>query len=133
MSISFHGLRLNGEITLHISISFHGLRLNGENKAKEVLMLEVTCVYCVSPLPIRWLAITDIAVVRDKSTLLTTRMSPNKSLMAIAQECYELYWTNPGVNIPQNNTCTATYCPSQKPSKIDEQDMWDEVISNVLL
>ena len=26
-----------------------------------------------------------------------------KSLTAIAQECYELYWTNPGGNIPQNN------------------------------
>ena len=32
-----------------------------------------------------------------------------KSLTAIAQECYKLYWINPGSNILQNNSCTATY------------------------
>ena len=36
-----------------------------------------------------------------------------------------LYWTNPGSNIPQNSSCTATYLPSQKPSKLDKQDMLD--------
>ena len=36
---------------------------------------------------------------------------------AIAQEYYELYWTNPGSNIPQNSRCTAIYHPSQKWSK----------------
>ena len=46
-----------------------------------------------------------------------------KSLTTIAQEYYELYWTNPGGNIPQNNSCMATYHPSWKPSKLDEQDM----------
>ena len=26
---------------------------------------------------------------------------------------------------PTNNSCTATYLPSLKPSKLDKQDMWD--------
>ena len=41
------------------------------------------------------------------------------------QECYMLYWTNPGGNIPQNSCCTATYNLSRNPSKLNEQDMWD--------
>ena len=41
------------------------------------------------------------------------------------QECYKLYWTNPGSNIPQNTSCMATYLLSLKLSKLDEQDMWD--------
>ena len=48
-----------------------------------------------------------------------------KSLTAIAQEYYKLYWTNPGSNIPQNSIYTVTYLPSQKPSKLDEQNIWD--------
>ena len=63
-----------------------------------------------------------------------------KSLTAITQECYNLYWTSPGWNTPQNSSCTATYHPSRKPSKLDEPDMqdtsWrskDELISDVLL
>ena len=28
-----------------------------------------------------------------------------------------LFWTNPGSNTPQNNSCTVTYFPSHKPSK----------------
>ena len=40
-----------------------------------------------------------------------------KSLTGIAQECYELYWTNPGSNSTQNNSCSATYLLSLKPSK----------------
>ena len=48
-----------------------------------------------------------------------------KSLTAIAQQCCELYWTNPRGNIPQNCSCTTTYHLSQKPSWLDEEDMWD--------
>ena len=41
-----------------------------------------------------------------------------KNSTLIAQECYELLWTNPENNTPRNNSCTATYFPSQKhPSK----------------
>ena len=46
-----------------------------------------------------------------------------KSLTAIAQECYEPYWKNPGRNIPQNSSCMLTYLPPLKPFKSDEQDM----------
>ena len=42
-----------------------------------------------------------------------------KSLTANAQECCELYWTNPGSNIQQNNSCTTTKLPSLKSSKSD--------------
>ena len=45
--------------------------------------------------------------------------------MGTEQECYELYWTNPGSNTPQSSSCMATYLPSLKPSKLDEQDMQD--------
>ena len=38
-----------------------------------------------------------------------------------------LFWTNPESNIPQNSVCTASYVPSQKPSKLDEQNMLGEV------
>ena len=48
-----------------------------------------------------------------------------KSLTAIAQECFELYSTNPEGNIPENSSCTATYLPSRKPSKLDEPVMRD--------
>ena len=34
-------------------------------------------------------------------------------------------WANPGNNTPQNNSCTATRLPSQKPSKLDEHVMQD--------
>ena len=49
-----------------------------------------------------------------------------ESFTAIAQECYELYWTNPGTNSSQESSCMATYYPSQKPSKLDEQDMKEQ-------
>ena len=45
--------------------------------------------------------------------------------MPIAWEGYELYWINPASNIPQNSNCTATYLPSLKPFKLDEQGMLD--------
>ena len=48
-----------------------------------------------------------------------------RSLMEISQECYAIYWTNPRCKIPQNSSCTATKHPSQKPSKLDEQDVHD--------
>ena len=48
-----------------------------------------------------------------------------KSLMATTQECCEQYWTSPGGNTPQSSSCTATYLPSQKLSKLDEPDMQD--------
>ena len=62
----------------------------------------------------------------------------SKSLLAIAQEYYELYWTKSGGNILQNSSCIATYHPSKKPSKLDEQDMLDiagevRMISNDVL
>ena len=40
-----------------------------------------------------------------------------KSLMGTTQGSYVLFWTNPGSSTPQNSSCTATYLPSQKPSK----------------
>ena len=48
-----------------------------------------------------------------------------KCLTAIAQEYYEQYWTSPGVAPPQISSCTATYHPSRKLSKLDELDMQD--------
>ena len=34
-----------------------------------------------------------------------------------------LFWTNPRSSILQNSSCTATYLPSHKPPKSDEQDV----------
>ena len=46
-----------------------------------------------------------------------------KSLTATTQECCEQFWTSPGGNTPQSSSCTATYLPSRKLSKLDEPDM----------
>ena len=35
-----------------------------------------------------------------------------------------LFWTNPGGNTQQNSSCTATYFPSCKSSKWDEEDIF---------
>ena len=59
--------------------------------------------------------------------------------MGTTQECYMLFWTNPGSTTFQNSCCTATQLPSNKPSKQEEQDMLDtageeknELVSNIL-
>ena len=44
----------------------------------------------------------------------------SKRLAAMAQECYELYWTNPGSNTPENSSYIATYLLSLKPSELNE-------------
>ena len=60
-----------------------------------------------------------------------------ESLTATTQECCKQYWTSPGGNTPQSSSCTATYHPSRKLSKLDGPDMQDtnrdELISDVLL
>ena len=38
----------------------------------------------------------------------------DKSLIAITQDSYEQYWTNPGGSTQQSSSCTTTYHPSQK-------------------
>ena len=48
-----------------------------------------------------------------------------KCLTATTQECCEQYWTSPGSSTPQSSSCTATYLPSRKLSKLDEPDMQD--------
>ena len=45
--------------------------------------------------------------------------------MATIQECCQQYWTIPGGNTPQSSSCTATYLPSRKLSKLDEPDKHD--------
>ena len=70
-----------------------------------------------------WFQATVVSILLYGCTpsTLTKRMEKKT---AIAQECYEQYRINPGGNVPQNSSCTATYHPSRKPSKINEQDMW---------
>ena len=46
-----------------------------------------------------------------------------KGLTATTQECCEQYWMGPGGSTPQSSSCTATYHPSRKLSKLDEPDM----------
>ena len=48
-----------------------------------------------------------------------------KSLTATTQECCKHYWTGPRGNTQQSSSCTATYYPSRKLSKLDEPDMRD--------
>ena len=55
--------------------------------------------------------------------MLTKRLE--KNLTEIVQECWELYWTNPGSNISQNSSCTTTYHSSLKQFQSDKQDMQD--------
>ena len=60
-------------------------------------------------------AVVSILLYGCTTLMLTKPME--KNLTAVTQECYELYWTNSGSNIPQNSSCTANYLPSLKPSK----------------
>ena len=48
-----------------------------------------------------------------------------KSLTVIVQEWNQLYWTNPGRNIPQTSSRMIAYFPSLKPSKLDEKILQD--------
>ena len=48
-----------------------------------------------------------------------------KSLTATTQECCEQNSTSPGGSDQQSSSCTATYHPSRKLSKLDKPDMWD--------
>ena len=45
--------------------------------------------------------------------------------LTTTQECCEQYWTSHGSSTRQISSCTATYHPSWKISKLDEPDMWD--------
>ena len=63
-----------------------------------------------------------------------------KIFTATTQECCEQFWTSPRGNTTQSTSCTATYLPSRKLSKLDKPDTQDtagearnELISNVLL
>ena len=47
------------------------------------------------------------------------------TLTAITQECWEQYWTSPGVNTPQNTNYMATCLPPRKLYKLDEPDTQD--------
>ena len=48
-----------------------------------------------------------------------------KSLTSTTQRCCKQYWTRPGGSIPQSSSCTTSYHPSWKLSKLDEPDMWN--------
>ena len=67
-----------------------------------------------------------------------TKHTEKKSLTAITEKCYELYWTKHESNIPQKSRCTAMYISSQKPSKLRTRRARhcrrskDELISNIL-
>ena len=43
-----------------------------------------------------------------------------KKLMGSTQQCYMLFWTNPGSSTLQNSSCMVTYLPSHKPSKMSK-------------
>ena len=45
--------------------------------------------------------------------------------MATTQECCKQYCISPGGSTLQSSSCTATYHPSQKLSKLDKPDMRD--------
>ena len=45
--------------------------------------------------------------------------------MATTQECCEQYSTNPGGSTQQSSSCTATYHPSWKVTKLEKLDMRD--------
>ena len=39
------------------------------------------------------------------------------------QQLHKKFWASPGGNTPQSSSCTSTYLPSRKLSKLDEPDM----------
>ena len=56
-----------------------------------------------------------------------------KLMIAITQECYKLYWRSLEGSTPQNSSCTATYHPLRKLSKLDKPDKQDKFISDIML
>ena len=56
-----------------------------------------------------------------------TTWTPNKRMEKRLDGNYTrmLYWASPGGSTPQNSSCTATYHPSRKLSKLNEPDMQD--------
>ena len=66
-----------------------------------------------------------VSILLYGCTTWTLYKRMEKSLTATTQECCEQFWTNPGGNTPQSSSCTATYLPSWKLSKLDEPDMQD--------
>ena len=45
--------------------------------------------------------------------------------MIVCRQCWEQYWTSPGINTPQDTNYTATCLPSRKLYKLDELDTQD--------
>ena len=71
-----------------------------------------------------WTAIDRLSVIWKSDLTNKIKCSFFKPV-AITQECSKQYWTSLGGNIPQSSSCTATYHPSWKLSKLDEPDMRD--------
>ena len=79
------------------------------DKIKQFFSKQQSYRYCYMDAPHTW--------------TLTKHME--KSLTEITQEFWEQYWTSPGSSTLQSSSCTATYHPSRKLSKLDELDMRD--------
>ena len=82
---------------------------------------------------------TVVSILLYGCTTWTLIKRRRKSLTATTQECWEQFWTSPGGNTPQSTSCTATYLPPRKISKLDEPDtrdtageVGDELKSDVL-
>ena len=58
-----------------------------------------------------------VSILPHGCTTWTLTKSIEKRWTETAQECCELYWINPGSNIPRNSSRTATCLLPQKPSK----------------
>ena len=67
-------------------------------------------------------AVVSILLYGCTTWILTKK---KKSMTATTQECCKQYWTSPGGSNPQSSSCTATYHPSQKLSKLDKADVQD--------
>ena len=81
-----------------------------------------------------------MSILLDGCNTKTLTKCMKKCLIGTIRECYELFWTNPGSNNPQNNHCIVTYLPSEKTLEIRPTRhpgyCWrikNELISDILL
>ena len=64
-------------------------------------------------------------ILLHQCTTWTLTERTEKKLDSNYTKCCEQYWTSPGGSTPQSSSCTATYRPSRKLSKLDAPDMRD--------
>ena len=106
-------------------------------KQGEVIACGFDCLYCIPSKAQRLLVIWMLDLSDEIKRIFSKQQSCWYYYMDPGQAYWEKAWRhlsknatsyiekNPGSNIPQKISCMVTYLPSLKPSKSNEEDLWD--------